>query len=491
MTFVLHGIIILVTQLVQSCDAVLRFPDEYYDVRWPLQWTECEEDDANGHIVSPAATAATDGRVLVREQRVFSTKGECYAHLRRNILDDLDCSAVTPDNEYYVPHLSDKLTLDACPDFVHFYDRVFNLSVVNSDFAIGRGPDYRRELMEWMPATDTSWRTDAFERGEQLDDELLARRFEEAWTWMLQKVHRKTHVYHDDRRSGRIQQSSGGSANVVHERPGDPSANVEPLSTRKTKYRTLGNFVVMQKPPDLLSNIDGADNSTGTHLNQPRLDDSDSSNSDAVNVNSLQRMEAPPDYGNTTADVMRYHLQELQGTVESLFRSGRSFQLLAHEIQRRICLMIENIAMTILLNFHIWQLEGHTEYEDGLLEKLVPDEELFNAGSPAYVWHDVGPKRWNVLTYLIDKLLHNQKTELGDVGGLKMLEVGIDTANSTERLLDTYGAKDLALHVGVDPYGNKPELVDNGDRMYEHVKGKLHRYTNMVYHKNTLKHRAP
>lgn len=63
-----------------------------------------------------------------------------------------------------------------------------------------------------------------------------------------------------------------------------------------------------------------------------------------------------------------------------------------------------------------------------------------------------------------------------------MLEIGVDTANSTERLLDIYSPHELELHVGIDPYFNKKSLgvdengIGNGDRTHLQVQKKLKRF---------------
>lgn len=43
---------------------------------------------------------------------------------------------------------------------------------------------------------------------------------------------------------------------------------------------------------------------------------------------------------------------------------------------------------------------------------------MYNTGP--YIWHDVGPKRWNVIVHLIEMLKNRY-------GAIRMLEVGVDT----------------------------------------------------------------
>lgn len=179
------------------------------------------------------------------------------------------------------------------------------------------------------------------------------------------------------------------------------------------------------------------------------------------------------------------------------------------------------------MNYHSWQLEGQGQDGNEIRQTLWNPDRV---APPLFHWHDVGPKRWNVLTFLLDTLLERHKVEreieIGIYGeravdnyvmglpevpssdsseavntvtqetldmlrdrtglypsnsrGLRMLEVGVDTANSTERLLDHYSESELSLHVGIDPYMNKEGSVppNLGDAAYDHVIKKLKRFGN-------------
>ena len=44
---------------------------------------------------------------------------------------------------------------------------------------------------------------------------------------------------------------------------------------------------------------------------------------------------------------------------------------------------------------------------------------LYEMHPPVYVFHDIGPKRWNVLLHLLDMLFERY-------GSVRMLEIGVD-----------------------------------------------------------------
>lgn len=134
--------------------------------------------------------------------------------------------------------------------------------------------------------------------------------------------------------------------------------------------------------------------------------------------------------------------------------------------------MIENLSATMLVNFHIWNLEGRGEDGASMIDRIW-NKDLYNLQKPVYIWHDIGPKRWNVLLHLIDILFERSES-------VRMLEVGVDTANVTERLLSHYSGEldgRALYHVGIDPWMNNVAKLgpsaQNGDQTFALVQKKL------------------
>lgn len=124
----------------------------------------------------------------------------------------------------------------------------------------------------------------------------------------------------------------------------------------------------------------------------------------------------------------------------------------------RMAIMIDNLSMVSLVNYGIGQLHWNgiydrRDYVGALFGGDVRDKFFFN---------EFCPKRWDVLRHLLERLAGSSGS---DPPRLKMAEVGVDTANVSRRLLEQYPASMLALHVGVDPYGNKPGSTA-GDQRY-------------------------
>ena len=74
--------------LIVGVVAVLRFPDLYYDVRWPLHFTDCESN-----TLPPRDPVTGD------ERPPPPNKKACYNLLRENMLEDLNCTAILLSSE--------------------------------------------------------------------------------------------------------------------------------------------------------------------------------------------------------------------------------------------------------------------------------------------------------------------------------------------------------------------------------------------------------
>ena len=99
----LSVLLALFSGLTTPVSAVLRFPDEYYDQRWPLHYRDCTDE---GRQKRQEETSTETGPAL-RKAGMLSMVGgddasdeaECFAMLKKNMAADLDCKAVTPNDE--------------------------------------------------------------------------------------------------------------------------------------------------------------------------------------------------------------------------------------------------------------------------------------------------------------------------------------------------------------------------------------------------------
>ncbi|CAD7929731.1 unnamed protein product [Amoebophrya sp. A25] len=566
-----HGCLVLLWLAVSDVFCVLRFPDEYYDVRWPLQFEDCTSPDRSTLAQKKMPTA------------------DCLESLRKNMLDDLDCTAITPDNGYYIVHDVDKWTLDLCADYVNLFKTSFS--------AVQLVGESRKN-------------TDSEEIA--VGAELFLQRiqesgFQSAWDSFVARVRRRSRVFHEwgeqkeqdesskagvttsgakdhesNKETGKHHSSNGKQQNrqsylderdiiftglsphfdcnrgsldtsdQVEEAPSSPSSCPSVLLTSADGV-PVGSAAVGDAALAVAGAQEEKQKAARESLSHDRSDSTAEVEVDAKGVPNTPKTEGfvilahpevedryatlnrPPRYANTTIAIAQRHFEALREeidrklatfTAEPALSSSRNeivstMQAIAEEIHRRACLLIENWSMSVLVNFHLWQLEEMGDFEKDMLRKLVPhgwtkwqtagyeesnsDEQdsrendqvdtRASSGSSAgtsastaiarevgknearivatpYIFVDIGPKRWNVLTYLINTLL-----TLRGGRALSMVEVGIDTANSTERLLQQYSGSQLRLHVGVDPYKNHPALPNkNGDEMYAHVSGKLSKF---------------
>ena len=158
-------------------------------------------------------------------------------------------------------------------------------------------------------------------------------------------------------------------------------------------------------------------------------------------------LQDTPDYANSTRAVLRRHssvalehlekLLDQKGVVRETIQAEELLQI-ATTLARRLQLLIENVSVTLLLNFYIAQLE-HNGRSAGrnLVQELYGD-----ANSLRVVFHEIPGKRWDALTYLLDQLGVSDHA-------LRMAEVGVEAANTSQRLLER---NPFLSYIGVDPY---------------------------------------
>ncbi|CAE7265788.1 DDHD2, partial [Symbiodinium necroappetens] len=162
---------------------------------------------------------------------------------------------------------------------------------------------------------------------------------------------------------------------------------------------------------------------------------------------------SPPDlhqapvYANTTRAVLRRHAQhvlDILGEVQSESLSAERLLEAAAALARRLQLLIENVSVTLLLNFHLAQLDHNGRVAGrNLVHELYGDVDSIRV-----VFHEIPGKRWDALTHLLDFLGVSKQPVV-------MAEVGVEAANTSQRLLER---NPLLSYIGVDPYINNDEL---------------------------------
>ncbi|CAD7939861.1 unnamed protein product [Amoebophrya sp. A25] len=555
--------------------AVLRFPDDDYDVRWPLHFTDCRRvpkglaaanvkaktssDSGStgvGTSNEESSTSTIGGKKYTQEEieamlEVEETNGEqaailpsagddadadlCFTSLRDNIMEDLDCTAVVPDASF-LPSIIDRLVLSACQEFVSLYTKTFAWAEQERRReAIGRENGARTSPDENVESELQYDANGAAAIAQQVDqDEILLSssslsaasepysaegRFmasydtyvSSVWQTFMSRINSIIHV--SDKSEGTTSTIPTQSSTTTEEQDEDESSPTATTSNEEQQVQVLVEAAA--------ASSEGASD----FLPAPRY----TTGTWAVHYLGNEKAEdipTPPGFANTTVDVFLTHVERLTDEVEGVWQdwvgkignlkpstapptSGSGSQTsrstspnkvsihealhtAAHAIQHRAALFIENLSMTILVNYHIWRLEGQKGAAD-ILQNLWGN---VNIPLPHYVFHDIGPKRWNVLRFLVERLAGQQKRiaylstsmnnqneyEPGEenprASGLRMLEVGVDQANTTRRLLETYPEDVLRLHIGVDPWENKPVTAErkvpvDGDGTYQSVVDKL------------------
>ncbi|CAE7674731.1 DDHD2 [Symbiodinium pilosum] len=155
-----------------------------------------------------------------------------------------------------------------------------------------------------------------------------------------------------------------------------------------------------------------------------------------------------PEYANTTRAVLRRHASAVLDILSQVQTSSdvTADELLeaAAALARRLQLLIENVSATLLLNFHLAQLDhnGRVVGRD-LIQELYGD-----VNSIQVVFHEIPGKRWDALTNLLDKLGVSEQA-------VSMAEIGVEAANTSQRLLER---NPHLSYLGVDPYVNNEAL---------------------------------
>lgn len=163
--------------------------------------------------------------------------------------------------------------------------------------------------------------------------------------------------------------------------------------------------------------------------------------------------EGAPDYANSTLSVLRWHFAEALKLAEGLPLSSDLLLNAAAALARRLQLLIENFSVTLLLNFHIAQLEANGRVVEG---KNMVHEMYGDVSQVRVIFHEIPGKRWDTLSFLLDHLRASERP-------VAMAEIGVEAANTSQRLLERLP---LLSYIGVDPY------VKN-DGLYEDVCSRL------------------
>eukprot|EP00928_Gymnodinium_smaydae_P038347 TRINITY_DN26474_c0_g1_i1.p1 TRINITY_DN26474_c0_g1~~TRINITY_DN26474_c0_g1_i1.p1 ORF type:complete len:450 (-),score=109.01 TRINITY_DN26474_c0_g1_i1:152-1501(-) len=174
----------------------------------------------------------------------------------------------------------------------------------------------------------------------------------------------------------------------------------------------------------------------------------------AAEMLNLPEDPLAPSYANKTRSVLRRHVAEILAAGASLPSGAPAAEELlrvAVRVARRLQLLIENISVTLLLNFHIAQLEhiGRIEKGHNYLHELYGNVDLISV-----VFHEIPGKRWDTLSFLLDRLGVSDSQ-------VRMAEIGVENANTSQRLLER---NPLLSYVGVDPYVNNDGLYQDVTR---------------------------
>lgn len=166
-------------------------------------------------------------------------------------------------------------------------------------------------------------------------------------------------------------------------------------------------------------------------------------------------LDGSPAYANTTRSVLRWHGQAAISILREVAGRDVSFEKLdattllnkAAEAARRLQLLIENVSMTLLVNFHVAQLE-----HNGRLEGRNHLHEMYgDVSTIKVVFNEIPGKRWDSLRHLLEKLGVNENP-------VAMAEIGVEAANTSQRLLEQNPS---LSYIGVDPYRNNDGLYEN------------------------------
>eukprot|EP00434_Breviolum_minutum_P042133 symbB.v1.2.037488.t1/scaffold5553.1/size25922/3 len=157
-----------------------------------------------------------------------------------------------------------------------------------------------------------------------------------------------------------------------------------------------------------------------------------------------------PAYANSTRAVLRRHSAVV---LEKLDKARQRFWAL----NSYSGFQVVEVSVTLLLNFYIAQLEHNGLYLKSVsfVEQIDPiftkgrqvgrdlvQEMYGDASSLRVVFHEIPGKRWDALTHLLDLLGVSEQA-------VRMAEVGVEAANTSQRLLER---NPFLSYIGVDPY---------------------------------------
>lgn len=159
-----------------------------------------------------------------------------------------------------------------------------------------------------------------------------------------------------------------------------------------------------------------------------------------------------PAYANSTWSVLQRHvvavLDAFTGESHANALCANDMLALAVTAARRLQLLIENVSVTLLLNFYIAQLEhnGRVTHGRNFVHELYGDVSKVRT-----FFHDIPGKRWDALLFLLQELGISAKP-------LAMAEIGVEAANTSQRLLQR---NPTLSYIGVDPYMNNHGLYED------------------------------
>eukprot|EP00930_Biecheleria_cincta_P060765 TRINITY_DN46370_c0_g1_i1.p1 TRINITY_DN46370_c0_g1~~TRINITY_DN46370_c0_g1_i1.p1 ORF type:complete len:438 (-),score=77.45 TRINITY_DN46370_c0_g1_i1:167-1435(-) len=168
---------------------------------------------------------------------------------------------------------------------------------------------------------------------------------------------------------------------------------------------------------------------------------------------------APPDlpelpaYANTTRSVLRRHAGAALALLEEVVRQSTvpgagSLLDVAAALARRLQLLIENISVNLLLNFHVAQVEANGRIDGG---RDLVTEMYGDVNSVKIMFHEIPGKRWDALTHLLQMLGVSDRS-------VRMAEIGVEAANTSQRLLERNPS---LSYIGIDPYVRNEGLYED------------------------------
>ena len=190
---------------------------------------------------------------------------------------------------------------------------------------------------------------------------------------------------------------------------------------------------------------------------------------------------------NSTVSVCERHTEEINRHFrETVLGSPTQLLKLAHRVSLQTQYMIENLAVAVMTNYASFQLQREVSLFNNSMQWSPKHDEIKerfvfeNYGKGMYItWHDIGTKRWDVLRHLLGYLTHRNEA-IGQPHPLQVVEIGVESANTSVRLFTADGSAahhhhngtDLRLHVGVDPYINRPACWEKASKRLHQFEGR-------------------